>query len=136
MRIQRIIGYLLLIFLMGGCGIEGNLSSQFDLPDDSKNEEKTVTFGRVPAETVISLLRDHAPLVELLERKLNIDIQLSFAGNYNEILEGMSENYYDFVFLGPFSYVQSRDNSSYQAIVRPERFGNDWYRGIIFTHKQ
>lgn len=90
-----------LVLLVSGCGYDQGFNNSFLLPSDQDNHRLTVTFGRIPSETIISLLRIHAPLIEYLERQLKVDIQFPSTSNYDRILKGMADNSYDFVFFVP-----------------------------------
>lgn len=113
--------------------MDSGLDSSFEFQDSREESKRTITFGRVPSETVISLLQDNDPLIQYLESQLNVDIQFVFAPSYDDIIEGMSRGEYDFVLLGPYAYVLAQEHSDYQALVRRKRFGQDWYKGIIFS---
>ncbi|MFB6356580.1 MAG: phosphate/phosphite/phosphonate ABC transporter substrate-binding protein [bacterium] len=132
---QFVLVSCLLLTLLTGCGIGDSLSDKFEIPKKKDSDKISITFGRVPSETVIMLLRDHAPFIRYLERKLSIDVQLKFEQSYEKIIEGMNSYQYDMVLLGPYSYVLSKKTSDYRAIVKPRRYNQDYYRGIIFTHR-
>lgn len=134
-RLIQSIVTVLIPLVMVGCGFDGGLEETFQFPEDTETRSRTITFGRVPSETVISLLRDNEPLIEYLENELDVDIQFVFAQDYNQIIDGMSNNEYDFALLGPYAYVLAKEQSEYEAIVRRRRYGQDWYKGIIFTHR-
>lgn len=125
----------LIPLVLAGCGFDGGLEDSFQFPEETETRSRTLTFGRVPSETVISLLRDNEPLIEYLENELDVDIQFVFAQDYNQIIEGMSNNEYDFALLGPYAYVLATEQANYEAIVRRRRYGQDWYKGIIFTNR-
>jgi phosphonate transport system substrate-binding protein len=138
---------LILVAFLGltGCGNSNDYDQQFKIPEDKQNETRfTIKFGRVPSVTVTQLLKRNARLIRRLKDDLNVNIIYRFADDYRGIIEGMSNNEYDFVWMGPFSYVLSECYSStsatYRPLVRPLRRGDDGklsgdYRGLIFTSR-
>ncbi len=137
MRRRIIFSFILAIFLLGSC-------SPTDLPEEEfeyrekEAERVQITVGRVPAETVIQLLRDNAPFIKLIEEHLDVDVQFKFAPDYGDIIEAMRNEKYDLALLGPLAmvrYEDTVDTPQYRPLVRTVRHGDDQYQSIIFTYR-
>ncbi|MFP4687425.1 MAG: phosphate/phosphite/phosphonate ABC transporter substrate-binding protein [bacterium] len=132
---------LILIFSLGltvlGCGSEDVPADRFSFDEPGPAKEKVI-IGRVPSETIIQLLREIEPLIKIIEQQADVDVQFKFATNYAEIISGMNEGCYDLAFLGPLAYIDYTRNTkkiNYEPILKPVRYGNSYYRSIIFTYK-
>ncbi len=139
MRSKLIVLIIFAFFIstIAGCGSGEVLEQDFKF-NTTEVTKPTVVIGRVPSETVIQLLQELEPLIEIIEKKTEVNVQFKFANNYDEIINGMQNNKYDLAFLGPLAYVQYENSSetiSYQPLIKPVRYGNPYYRAIIFTYK-
>lgn len=135
---------LVTLVIIVGCGQESSYQSEFTIPEENRNETRfTIKFGRVPSVTVTELLKQNAPLIRRLKNELNVNVTYRFADDYRGIIDGMSQNEYDFAWMGPYSYVQSScysdTSAAYEPLVRPVRRNDKGelsaeYRSLIFTH--
>jgi phosphonate transport system substrate-binding protein len=142
---RRITGILILLLVFGlvACSQETEYGDEFNLPPDNETDERmTLKFGRVPSVTVTELLRQNAPLIRQLKNELDVNITYRFADSYHGIIDGMSEETYDFTWMGPYSYVlaecSSETSARYRPLVRPVRQqpsgeAQAEYRSLIFA---
>ncbi|MGM0380860.1 MAG: phosphate/phosphite/phosphonate ABC transporter substrate-binding protein [bacterium] len=128
----------LFIVFTGSCTEESEIyRTEFNFPDKEKTKPK-ILLGNIPSETVIHRLREYTPLIKAIEEKLEVNVQQSFSNSYDGIVRNMLEEKYDIALLAPLAYARYRnqvDTPAYSPIVQPVRYGSDFYRGIIFTHK-
>ncbi len=129
-----------LIFLsIMGCGYPGDLDENFNFKKADSLNQIRISLGRVPAETVIKLLKNNAPLIKIIENKLEVNMQIKFAQEYSQIIENMEKEKYSAALLGPLAvvrYENSVETPLYTPLVRPIRYGADHYSGIIFTNNK
>lgn len=135
--------FTIALVLLGvlSCGYPGDIGEEFKFESDQSKQDKIVfTQGRVPSQTVIKLLQNNAPLIEVIEDKLNVDMEVKFAKDYSHIIENMKAEKYSAALLGPLAairYEDAVDTIAYTPLVRPLRYGGkDHYSGIIFTRKE
>jgi len=135
-RLTAIFLLILILVLTGGCWGEDKIyRSEFDFPEEDE-KKLTINLGNIPSETVIHRLRDYAPLVKIIEENLEVNIQQTFSADYEGIVNNMLREKYDIALLAPLAYARYHNRAEtpvYRPIVQPIRFGEDFYRGIIFT---
>lgn len=147
MRRRTVITSILLasLLFLGSCSRADQFGEKFTLDTNSNTKRYTLTIGRVPSETVMDLLQENSRLITFLNEKLDVTVTYSFAENYEQIIDGMSRNRYDVVWLGPYAYVLSQcaseTSANYRPVAQPARPDptgevSATYRGIIFTNDE
>jgi len=138
---RRLIAVFLLLMILvsiSGCPGDDDIHrTEFDFPEE-KREIQIINLGNIPSETVIHRLQEYTPLIKILEEELNIDIQQKFSADYEGIINNMLKEEYDLALLAPLAYARYSTRAEtpvYSPIVQPVRHGEEFYRGIIFTHK-
>lgn len=101
---------------------------------DQEEDRTVVNYGHVPSVSTTETMRKLRPLKEHLENKLDIELRIEFASDYGQMVEQLEEGQFDFVTLGPLSYVQASERGVAEAVVKPKRFGSEFYRSMIITH--
>lgn len=94
-----------------------------------------VVIGRIPSGNVIDIAERIDPLKQLLEQKLDVEIAIRFATDYEDFTTKMEHNEFDLAFCAPFQYVAAHDKAGYDAVLRPIRHGADTYVGVLITAK-
>jgi phosphonate transport system substrate-binding protein len=111
---------LLLTFTLIGCG-------------DSVKAVKTLRVGFVPAEDAQQVMQNAQPLVEILHKELNMEIQPFVATDYTGIVEALRVNKLDVAFLAPASYVLAKNEANIKVVLKSERKGIPFYYAAIIT---
>jgi phosphonate transport system substrate-binding protein len=116
----RICASLLLTFTLIGCG-------------ESAKAVKTLRVGFVPAEDAQQVMQNAQPLVEILHKELNMEIQPFVATDYTGIVEALRVNKLDVAFLAPASYVLAKNEANIKVVLKSERKGIPFYYAAIIT---
>jgi phosphonate transport system substrate-binding protein len=111
---------LLLTFTLIGCG-------------ESAKAVKTLRVGFVPAEDAQQVMQNAQPLVEILHKELNMEIQPFVATDYTGIVEALRVNKLDVAFLAPASYVLAKNEANIKVVLKSERKGIPFYYAAIIT---
>jgi phosphonate transport system substrate-binding protein len=116
----RVCASLLLTFTLIGCG-------------ESAKAVKTLRVGFVPAEDAQQVMQNAQPLVEILHKELNMEIQPFVATDYTGIVEALRVNKLDVAFLAPASYVLAKNEANIKVVLKSERKGIPFYYAAIIT---
>jgi phosphonate transport system substrate-binding protein len=111
---------LLLTLTLIGCG-------------ESAKAVKTLRVGFVPAEDAQQVMQNAQPLVEILHKELNMEIQPFVATDYTGIVEALRVNKLDVAFLAPASYVLAKNEANIKVVLKSERKGIPYYYAAIIT---
>lgn len=112
----------LLAFLLVGKG-----ESQEGLP--------LVRIGVVPAMTVTATIKQYQPIVDYLNRRLNINAQLMPQKDYVTVLEKMKNNEIDAGIMGSLICYRAIKEIRAIPLARPEMAGDSTYEGVVFVRK-
>jgi phosphonate transport system substrate-binding protein len=116
----RVCASLLLTLTLIGCG-------------ESAKAVKTLRVGFVPAEDAQQVMQNAQPLVDILHKELNMEIQPFVATDYTGIVEALRVNKLDVAFLAPASYVLAKNEANIKVVLKSERKGIPFYYAAIIT---
>jgi len=71
-----------------------------------------LSFAAAPAEQSSSLQESYGPVVEMLEKELGVEVELTQVVDYAGVIEGMISGKVQIAQFGPFSYVIARTNGA------------------------
>jgi phosphonate transport system substrate-binding protein len=94
---------------------------------------KILRVGFVPAEDAQQVMQNAQPLVEILRKKLEMEIQPFVATDYTGVVEALRVNKLDVAFLAPASYVLAKNEANIKVILKSERKGIPFYYAAIIT---
>lgn len=123
---------LLLAALLAACpngGVAPPPTSDAPAPEEGPR----IVVGRIPSENPMKAIQAMQPLMRLMEERLGTRVQPASARDYDDFIAKMAEGKYDIAFLAPLAYVQARERTGYEAILRPVRDGSDSYTSIIIA---
>jgi phosphonate transport system substrate-binding protein len=100
-----------------------------------EGEIKVLKWGLIPADDATEMLRQYQPLVEYLEGKLGIEIEIQVTTDYTAAILAMKNKHIDMAWFGPFSYILAADEAGAEALVNGVRrdTGKATYRTIFVT---
>ncbi|MBI2361028.1 MAG: phosphate/phosphite/phosphonate ABC transporter substrate-binding protein [Deltaproteobacteria bacterium] len=102
--------------------------------DGSRDGHKVLRVGFVPAENVQQVAQNAQPIVEILQKRLNMEVQPFVATDYTGVVEALRANKLDIAFLTPASYVLARREANVRVALKSQRGGNAYYYAAIITH--
>jgi phosphonate transport system substrate-binding protein len=111
---------LLVAMLVFGCG-------------DAGESEKVLRVGFVPAEDAQRVMQNAQPIVEILRKRLNMEVQPFVATDYTGVVEALRVNKLDIAFLTPASYVLAKNEANIRVILKSERKGIPFYYAAIIV---
>jgi phosphonate transport system substrate-binding protein len=94
----------------------------------------TLRVGFVPAEDARQVMENAQPLVEILRKGLNMEVEPFVATDYTGVVEALRVNKLDVAFLTPASYVLARNEANVRVVLKSERKGVPFYYAAIITH--
>jgi phosphonate transport system substrate-binding protein len=116
----RVLTLALFLVAAGACG-------------KSSPAGKVLRVGFVPAEDAQQVIRNAQPLVEILQKKLGIEVQPFVAGDYTGVVEALRVGKLDIAFLTPASYVLAKNEANVRVALKSERKGSPYYYAAIIT---
>src|SRR5262245_56496618 len=100
---------------------------------ESGKAVKVLRVGFVPAEDAQQVMQNAQPIVEILRRRLEMEVQPFVATDYTGIVEALRVNKLDIAFLTPASYVLATNEANIKVILKSERKGIPFYYAAIIT---
>jgi phosphonate transport system substrate-binding protein len=117
---RRILLLLIPLLLVVSCG-------------KSPPAAKILRVGFVPAEDVQQVIQNAQPIVEILQKQLQMDVQPFVATDYTGVVEALRANKLDIAFLTPASYVLAKNEANVRVALKSERKGSPYYYAAIIT---
>ena len=100
----------------------------------SETQRKVLRVGFVPSENVQQVAQNAQPIVEILQKKLALEVQPFVATDYTGVVEALRANKLDIAFLTPASYVLAKDETNVKVVLKSHRRGSAYYYAAIITH--
>ena len=110
---------------------EGTLSV-YPWKQVSKDFPHVLTLGIVPQQAPSALERRWAPLVEYLEKELDLTIYLKTASSIPTFEARCREGRYDLAYMNPYHYVAFSEATGYRAFARQK---DKRIKGIMVMRK-
>src|SRR4026208_1978850 len=100
---------------------------------DSGKAAQTLRVGFVPSEDAQQVMQNAQPIVEILRKKLGMEIQPFVATDYTGVVEALRVNKLDIAFLTPASYVLAKNEADIRVVLKSERKGVPYYYAAIIV---
>jgi phosphonate transport system substrate-binding protein len=100
---------------------------------DAGEREKVLRVGFVPSEDAQRVMQNAQPIVEILRKRLNMEVQPFVATDYTGVVEALRVNKLDMAFLTPASYVLAKNEANIRVILKSERKGIPFYYAAIIV---
>jgi phosphonate transport system substrate-binding protein len=102
---------------------------------DDEGEIKVLRWGLIPADDAEEMIRNYQPVVDYLEEKLGLEIELQVTADYTAAIEAMRNKHIDVAWFGPFSYILAAEEAGAEALVNGVRrdTGMSTYRTVFVT---
>lgn len=94
---------------------------------------RVLRVGFVPSENAQQVAQNAQPIVALLNKKLEVEVQPFVATDYTGVVEALRSNKLDIAFLTPASYVLAKNEADVKVILKSQRRGSPYYYAAIFT---
>ena len=122
-KMNRPVRFLLLVFslvALAGC-------------EKSSSSSKVLRVGFVPAENAQQVIQNAQPIVDILQKRLGMEVQPFVATDYTGVIEALRGNKLDIAFLTPASYVLAKNEANVKVVLKSERKGSPFYYAAIIT---
>jgi phosphonate transport system substrate-binding protein len=93
----------------------------------------SLRVGFVPAEDAQQVIQNAQPIVDLLQSRLEMEVQPFVATDYTGVVEALRVNKLDIAFLTPASYVLAKSEANVRVVLKSERRGSPFYYAAIIT---
>jgi phosphonate transport system substrate-binding protein len=100
---------------------------------DSGKATKILRVGFVPAEDAQQVMQNAQPIVEILRKRLAMEVQPFVATDYTGVVEALRVNKLDIAFLTPASYVLAKNEANVRVVLKSERKGIPFYYAAIIV---
>jgi phosphonate transport system substrate-binding protein len=100
---------------------------------ESAKKPKVLRVGFVPAEDAAQVMQNAQPVVEILRKQLDMEVQPFVATDYTGVVEALRANKLDVAFLSPASYVLAKSETNVKVVLKSERKGIPAYYAAIIT---
>ncbi|MDI6744201.1 MAG: phosphate/phosphite/phosphonate ABC transporter substrate-binding protein [Thermodesulfovibrionales bacterium] len=90
-------------------------------------------IGVVPALTITEIIKQYQPIVDYLNKRLNVNAQLMPQKDYVTVLEKMKNKEIDAAIMGSSICYRAIKEIGAIPLVRPERAGVSTYEGVVFV---
>ncbi len=126
-QFKKLFGWGILIIMLVIFGTVGGCSSD--------SGEEVIHWGLIPADDAAEMLRNYQPVVDYLEKELDVKIKLQVTADYTAAIEAMRNKHIEMAWFGPFSYILAVEEAGAEAIVNGVRrdTGTATYKSIIIT---
>lgn len=106
-------------------------------PTDQSTQDKPpiLRLGMVPFETGEELLKDMQPLIDVIEKGMQMEVHATVAGDYTGVVEAFKNGQLDVAFLSPAAYVLAAQEANVRVILKSVRDSNAYYYGAMITHR-
>ena len=102
----------------------------------AQNWPQKVKVGLIPTEGSADIIQRFKPLMDHLEKTLEIKVEPFSASDYAGIITAMAHKHIDFAYFGPKSYVEASARANAQALaIELDKSGARGYYGILITKK-
>jgi phosphonate transport system substrate-binding protein len=81
----------------------------------------SLTFGIVPQQSPLKLIKSWNPIVEYLEKETGQKIELKIENSIIKFEQELYAGKYDFAYMNPYHYVLSNKKQSYIAKIRADK---------------
>jgi phosphonate transport system substrate-binding protein len=115
----RVFALAMALSLSGACG--------------QSSTSRVLRVGFVPAEDAQQVIRNAQPLIEILQKKLGMEVQPFVATDYTGVVEALRVGKLDIAFLTPASYVLAKNEANVRVALKSERKGSPYYYAAIIT---
>ena len=106
-----------------------NVSASEQWPDK-------IRLGLIPTEGGADIKIRFKPLIDHLEKQLDLKVEAFSASDYAGIITAMAHKHIDFAYFGPKSYVEASARAGAEALaLELGKDGSRGYYGIIITNK-
>lgn len=103
---------LLLVAGLLGASCAGGTQNVSSTSGTNSDWPETISFAAVPAEQSTALSESLEPVIEMLEKELGLEVELTQVADYAGVIEGMISGKVHLAQFGPFSYVIARTNGA------------------------
>ena len=108
--------------------------SVFLLPAPAWAKDKLV-MGVHPYKPITELQNMFKPIADYVSEKLGIPVELQFAKSYEEAAQKIGNGHFDFAFLGPTIYVESKNKFNVQPLAQIINNGSPSFYGVVVVRK-
>jgi phosphonate transport system substrate-binding protein len=95
--------------------------------------DRTLILGVFPRFSATETTKRYSPLADYLAARLNAEITLSTARDFQSFMRTLSEQRYDIVQYNQYHYIRSSKN--YQVIAHNKEFGKSTIAGVLYVRK-
>ncbi len=102
---------------------------------DTSSSKETLVIASIPWQNVNTLQQTYAPLIELLQRKLDKNVTLVIPNNYKEVGERLHQKAADIGIFGGNGYVEAKDRYPELIYLATCKQPTAFYNSLIIVRK-
>ena len=102
----------------------------------ARNDIKVLNFGIISTDSAKNLKKQWQPLLDDMQRSLDMPVKAFFAGDYAGVIEAMRFNKVQMAWFGNKSAIEAVDRSNGEVFAQQvSADGDPGYWSLIITHK-
>lgn len=106
------------------------------MADGPKEWPAKIKLGLIPTEGGADIIKRFQPLIDHLEKTMEVEVEPFSASDYAGIITAMEHKHIDFAYFGPKSYVEASARAGAQALaLERDKEGELGYYGVILVRK-
>src|SRR5689334_518276 len=99
----------------------------------ARSSKHALRVGFVPSENVQQVAQNAQPIVDVLRKELDMEVEPFVATDYTGVVEALRAKKLDIDFLSPASYVLAKNEANIQVALKSHRKGTAAYYAAIIT---
>lgn len=99
----------------------------------ASSSKPALRVGFVPSENVQQVAQNAQPIVDILRKELDMEVEPFVATDYTGVVEALRAKKLDIAFLSPASYVLAKNEANIQVALKSHRKGSAAYYAAIIT---
>ncbi|MEA2050365.1 MAG: phosphate/phosphite/phosphonate ABC transporter substrate-binding protein [Campylobacterota bacterium] len=100
-------------------------------------KEQCLRYGIIPYASAIKIEKSYQKWKSFLENKTDRCIDINIKSSYNDIIEMFKKDKLDFAFVGPFSYILTKQHAKVEPIVTGVTSdGHATYKSLLTVTKK
>jgi len=80
-------------------------------------KQQCLRYGIIPYASTVKIEKSYQKWKRFLENKTNRCIDINIKSSYNDLIEMFAKDKLDFAFVGPFSYILTKQHADVEPIV-------------------
>jgi phosphonate transport system substrate-binding protein len=123
-KLGRSLNFLVAAFLLGTTLVLSGVAK-------AESQPKEITIGLIPGGNPENLKKQSLDLAQLLQKELNISVNMYVSKNYAGLVEAMKTKKVDFAFFSSMTFVQAEKEADAKVLLKKVWTGPFYYSAVV-----